>query len=81
MDLATKQFVIGCLPEYRRRNGKFIKWLKDNDYIDYYNEVVYDLTPEQQANETLYPGNCTQDLRYDRLNVKMTMTTLSVYLA
>jgi len=73
----TKQFVIGCLPEYRRRNGKFIKWMKDN-YIDYYNEVVYDLTPQQQANKTLYPGNnCTQDLRYDRLNVKMTTLFIS----
>ena len=73
---ATKQFIIGCLPDYRRRITKFIEWLINNNYNDYHDEVVFDLSPEQKANKTVYPGNCTQDLRYDRLNV--TMTTLFI---
>ena len=58
--------IVGCIPDYRRLIKKFIQFINE-DYHTYYEQIVFDLSPEQRENKGVY-YNATQDLRYNLLN-------------
>ena len=48
----------------------------EEDHVEYYGEVVFNLSPAQRADRRRY-HTATQDLRYDRLNPELTKLYLS----
>lgn len=44
---------VGCIPDYRRRIKKFIQFINE-DYHTYYEQIVFDLSPEQRENKGVY---------------------------
>ena len=62
----TNSNTIKCIPDYRNRIKKIIKFWK-SDYPDYYEQVVVQLTPEQRANKRVFHTS-TQDLQYNILD-------------
>ena len=62
----TESNTVKCVPNYRNRSKHLIKFWKDN-YPEYYDEVVFDLTSAQKRDKRRY-HTATQDLRYELLN-------------
>jgi hypothetical protein len=74
--LKTTSHVTKSLKEYRNRNEEFMDWLKEN-YEEYYNKVVFELTPEMKADPSRHYYKATRDFRYDLLISEPTMAWLS----
>ena len=65
----TESNTVKCVLNYRNRLKHVIKFWKDN-YPEYHNEVVFDLTTAQKSDKRLY-WTATRDLRYELLNPHM----------
>ena len=72
----TSQFTCASVPEYRNRNEKMMSFFQRN-YPEYYEKVVYDLTPAMKNNKARHYHKATRDFHYHLLDPKMTAAFLS----
>jgi len=71
----TESNHVKCVNDYRNRLKHIIKFWKEY-YIEYHDQVVFDLTEEQKRDRRRY-WTATQDLRYELLNPHMMQLFLS----
>ena len=71
----TESNTVKCVPNYRNRLKHIIQFWKVH-YSEYYDEVVFDLTPAQKSDKRRY-HTATQDLRFELLNPLMMKLFLS----
>ena len=71
----TESNTVKCVPDYRNRLRHLIEFWKVH-YPEYYDQVVFDLTPNQKSDRRRY-HTATQDLRYELLNPRMMKLFLS----
>jgi hypothetical protein len=62
----TTSHVIKNLPGYRNRNEETMDWFQ-KEYPDYYQAVVFELTPEMKADPNRHYFKATRDFRYNHL--------------
>lgn len=66
----TAKHIVGAIGDYRSREMKFIKFLKDH-YSEgegnLYDALVFKLTPEDLADETRHYHSATHGLRYNKI--------------
>jgi hypothetical protein len=66
----TAKHIVGAIGDYRRREMKFIRFLKDHyseGEDNLYDALVFKLTPEDLADETRHYHSATHDLRYNKI--------------
>jgi hypothetical protein len=76
----TDSYVIKCLPDYRRRVMRFIKFLKDHYSTgpnNLYDQLVFELTPDDLKDETRHYHKATHDLRYNLIPSEIVHAFLS----
>ena len=73
----TLSNTVKCLPDYRNRLMKFVRFWEEH-YPEYAADVVVELSPEQRENKLKYHTS-THDLRYDRLDPEMTQAFMSQF--
>ena len=74
---STLSHTVACLPDYRNRIMKFVRWWSEK-YPAYAELVVFDLSAEQRENRREYHTS-THDLHYQKLDPKMTQAYISAY--
>lgn len=72
----TTSHVIKNFPEYRNRMEEIMNWFKEQ-YPEYYDKVVFPLTPEMKADPTRHYYKATRDFRYHLLVAPPMMAWLS----
>jgi len=72
----TKSFTVSCMPDYRRREMKFVDYLQ-KEYLDVYNEVVYELSSEEKSNKSRHYHKTTHGIVYDKFPTHFLQSFLS----
>jgi len=72
----TKSFTVECMPDYRRRVMKLVRYVQE-EYADEADELVRELSPEEKSNPRYHYHNATHDFRYDRFPPAMLQSFMS----